>query len=360
MNQLPVHPDKLRFHTGGVMLQASPSVVSRAASRPYQLYRANAQCFETTDRLDAWAAVAFDTLEFLGAEQSADSFQAELAWARANGGEFCSYTGSSYVARGRARTAQQASIVVVYLQRGLLEIRGPGGLCHVVPEGTLVAFRSLADLRFHWTNVQEVHVVLPPVRLKRADTALDDQPVVYLDATVVAPFLRNHLALLALRADRLDCAELAGVLDPVLELARVALYSSGRQASLKRAGLGLYEAALDLIESHCHKPEFGVAALIRALGCSRAKLYRAFASQGCSVTSALRNIRLQRARQLIEAGSPDTSIGSLAYACGFVDQSAFGKMFRRQFGVSPGKWRRSVAAGVSPGSNVHVRQPFIR
>jgi AraC-like DNA-binding protein len=166
--------------------------------------------------------------------------------------------------------------------------------------------------------------------------------VALLDHSPIAPFLRNQMVLLAQRVDRLDAAELASVLDPMIELAQKVWLSALRQSQSIHSGATLYEMAIDLIESHCHKPEFGVTALVRALGCSRAKLYRVFALQGSSVTAAVRNARLQRARQLIEAGNPDTPIGTLAYACGFVDQSTFGKMFRRHFGVSPGRWRRTL------------------
>lgn len=324
------------------MQVVSPSVVSRAASRPYHFHRANAQCFDEHDRVQAWAGMAFDALELVGAEPHDRLFQAEAAWARADRGEFCVCSGSSYTARGTARDAAQACLMIVFIQKGMLEIQGLGRGRHVVHEGSMAAFRCLADLRFHWHNAHEMHVLLPAVSTSRVADDANCGSVVLLDHSALAPFLRSQMVLLAQRAERLDPVELAGVLDPMLELAQKVWLNALRQPKHAHTGTTLYEMAIDLIESHCHKPEFGVSALVRALGCSRAKLYRAFALQGDSVTAAVRNARLQRARQLIEAGGLDTPIGTLAYACGFVDQSTFGKMFRRHFGVSPGRWRRTL------------------
>ena len=60
---------------------------------------------------------------------------------------------------------------------------------------------------------------------------------------------------------------------------------------------------------------------------------------------ALREIRLQRARSLIEQ-SPRLNVGALAWRCGFADPSGFSKLFRTRFGLSPTEWRVHARRGL--------------
>ena len=59
---------------------------------------------------------------------------------------------------------------------------------------------------------------------------------------------------------------------------------------------------------------------------------------GETVTESLSRIRLTRAREMIAAG---TSVTEAATACGFADPSYFSKCFRRAFGYSPSRARRT-------------------
>jgi methylphosphotriester-DNA--protein-cysteine methyltransferase len=41
----------------------------------------------------------------------------------------------------------------------------------------------------------------------------------------------------------------------------------------------------------------------------------------------------------LETATDGGSLGTLAFECGYSDLSAFGKAFRRRFGMSPSEWR---------------------
>lgn len=58
----------------------------------------------------------------------------------------------------------------------------------------------------------------------------------------------------------------------------------------------------------------------------------------------LQQLRLQRARDRIAAG---WALADAALACGFSDQSHLTRVFTRQFGYTPGCWRRASAVGGS-------------
>lgn len=68
---------------------------------------------------------------------------------------------------------------------------------------------------------------------------------------------------------------------------------------------------------------------------------RAFrAVHGRSPMQLLRELRLQRARQLVEAG--DMTLNQVAETCGLRDATYLNRVFRKRFGASPGQHRSRV------------------
>jgi AraC-like DNA-binding protein len=77
-------------------------------------------------------------------------------------------------------------------------------------------------------------------------------------------------------------------------------------------------------------------------GTSRFALVRQFGRRyGLPPLTWLLQLRLQRARERIGAG---WSLADTAAACGFSDQSHLTRVFSRQFGHTPGAWRKAAAA----------------
>lgn len=80
-------------------------------------------------------------------------------------------------------------------------------------------------------------------------------------------------------------------------------------------------------------------------GMSRYSLVRQFGRRyGLPPMAWLMQLRLQRARERIAAGS---SLAEAAVACGFSDQSHLTRLFTRQFGYTPGAWRKAAASRTS-------------
>ncbi len=68
---------------------------------------------------------------------------------------------------------------------------------------------------------------------------------------------------------------------------------------------------------------------------------RAFrAAYGQAPMQMLRDLRLRRARQLLE--STDDTLDSIAHACGLGDAAAFSRAFRARFGAAPGQHRQGA------------------
>jgi AraC-like DNA-binding protein len=83
-----------------------------------------------------------------------------------------------------------------------------------------------------------------------------------------------------------------------------------------------------------------IHALARQFGLNRNKLCGGFQTlYGTSIYDFCRNLRLEKARQLLN--SSDLSIAQIAQATGFGSASAFSASFARQFGHAPSRSRRS-------------------
>ena len=95
----------------------------------------------------------------------------------------------------------------------------------------------------------------------------------------------------------------------------------------------------DLLSERFTDPP-SIHALARHSGLNRNKLCGGFQSlYGASIYDFCRNLRLEKARQLLD--SSDLSIAQIANATGFASASAFSASFARQFGRAPSRSRRS-------------------
>ena len=107
---------------------------------------------------------------------------------------------------------------------------------------------------------------------------------------------------------------------------------------------GRHAAALRFMEQQAHRHDLDAAAIAQGAGCSRTRLYEAFAAQGQTVMGVLRDMRLQRAQGLLAQGQR-LNVGALAWRCGFADASGFSKLFRARFGLSPTEWHQRAHTG---------------
>ncbi|MEZ4940956.1 MAG: helix-turn-helix domain-containing protein [Saprospiraceae bacterium] len=69
----------------------------------------------------------------------------------------------------------------------------------------------------------------------------------------------------------------------------------------------------------------------------RQLLRRLKAETGLTVTAYIQEIKLQKARQLLESQTFDT-IAEVAYACGFNTPAYFSRVFEKRFGIRPGNY----------------------
>lgn len=160
----------------------------------------------------------------------------------------------------------------------------------------------------------------------------------------LAPLFTRYLADYAAALPTLSADDASVGLDGVLHLLSGLV---GRTLSLqgddgeRLAPDSLLGLASPLIAAGIGDPALDAAALARALGVSRTRLYKAFAARG-GVAAAIRDARLDRARlQILSPAYRHMKLDAVAFACGFTDYSSFSRAFRARFGESPRALRPS-------------------
>jgi transcriptional regulator GlxA family with amidase domain len=78
-------------------------------------------------------------------------------------------------------------------------------------------------------------------------------------------------------------------------------------------------------------------------GISKRYLHLLFANAGTSFGAALMELRLERARQLLDDRRlARVGISELAWRCGFSEPSHFARRFRARFGAAPDAYRKAL------------------
>ena len=105
----------------------------------------------------------------------------------------------------------------------------------------------------------------------------------------------------------------------------------------------LVSRALDHIRDHVGNTIY-VDEIARAVGCSRRTLELRFrATLGTSVYAEVQRQHLEHAKEML--ANPSLTLSEVAYASGYEDANHLGLAFRRQLGVTPGKFRTEMRLG---------------
>jgi AraC-like DNA-binding protein len=164
-----------------------------------------------------------------------------------------------------------------------------------------------------------------------------------LPDTPLALLLKDQLGALARHGPNMNAAEAAAAMKLLSGLALTFLegFNTSLEDERKRIGDAHFASACRLIEAQRGDAGLTADTIAQAIGCSRASLYRLFEQRGLSVAEHIRAVRLNHGRALLR--DPRLGIGDIALRCGYDDLSAFGKAFRRRFGMTPRDWRMTVS-----------------
>ena len=154
-----------------------------------------------------------------------------------------------------------------------------------------------------------------------------------LSAAPLASTVSHQIRFLSQNMEALAPEEFEAALNAAVDVALVLLLGHASRASPPVDHL--LKAAKAFIEANARDVDLTPGAMTRALGCSRAALYRSFANAGLTVAAYLRDVRFRYVLQAMQA-QPHASISQLAYDSGFAaNASDFAKLFKRAYGVTP-------------------------
>ena len=304
-------------------------------------------------RLDYWHDVAHNWVDV---QPLSPGHELEASWSllRAENCFFGTKRSTAYEMRTGPQHVPPGEdmVVISLLQSGQMRLNAAAGEHQRMTAGTLGIYAPQQQAHYRWSQgARQTYIALPRSAVVQALGREPGNLQLTPAHCALAPMLTTqlaHLGLLARQPDKVDATEYAGLLDATRALTLLMLRNLGRQG--KSADLpdlneslhaGRRAAALRFMEEHAHRHTLHADAIARGAHCSRTRLYEAFAAQSQSVMDTLREIRLQRARGMIEQ-SPRLHVGAVAWRCGFSDPSGFSKLFKARFGHTPSEWHRLV------------------
>lgn len=192
---------------------------------------------------------------------------------------------------------------------------------------------------------ESIHLLLPRAKvcpLLGKHPAGDGRALRHLPETPLGDILKAHLLATTQHCMALepDAAQQAMATVNALALAYLAQFSD--DVAFRQSEGALFDAACRYIDAHLDDSRLTVEVIAAALRCSRTRLYRVFAGHGLSVAGHVRDRRLLRSRELLRR--PAVRIGDIAAYCGYGDLPAYGKAFKRRFGMTPREYRLEHSA----------------
>lgn len=96
--------------------------------------------------------------------------------------------------------------------------------------------------------------------------------------------------------------------------------------------------------------------IAKRLHCSRATLYRAFCVRRFTVAGYLRHVRLEEVCLQLGRAAARVPISTVAMNCGFECLRAFNRIFKAEYGMTAGCYRRAAvsAIGHSNAESAHI------
>ncbi|WP_280204078.1 helix-turn-helix domain-containing protein [Nocardia farcinica] len=157
---------------------------------------------------------------------------------------------------------------------------------------------------------------------------------------LLAPFLRAIPATLA-------CGDLSRdihIADAVLDLLTAAVTEfGGVEERARSAGAGLLVQVKAFIDAHLADPMLSVSDIAAAHHISVRYLQRLFETEGTTVTTWIRQRRLERIRRDLADPRIDRSTSAVAARWGLADASHFSKLFKAAYGMTPRQYRLAAS-----------------
>lgn len=340
-----------RFTQGSYMFRHTP--IPDPPRRTCTLEHLSTDEIEPRLRFEAWRTRAHRLVD-LQPPRPGSTLNAELTTLRDGQCDFGAARSSDYATRAdpRHHPACAGMAVMTFIVAGTVRVCDTRDHRQRIAPGSLALYDVTRAACYDWSGPsRELYLALPRADAMAAMGGGRRPLIVPLDQGALAPALRCQLAVLARLALTSSPEECAGLLVGARALALLALHQAASQMAsddgaddaLGSLAAGRRAAALHFMARQAHRPALDADDIARGTGCSRTRLYAAFAEHDETVMGALRELRLQRARAALDDGE-QVHLGALAWRCGFADPSHFSRAFKTRFGLTPTAWARRAQA----------------
>jgi len=233
---------------------------------------------------------------------------------------------------------QWRGVVLGYLAAGSLRVSQEGRAVDL-EAGDFVLYTSAQRYRITAPGAHEYLVVrIPTSAIALRHSMFTEVIATDLSDVPSAPLLRAILASLAVPGFRPSLAAGAHVADSLVAAAHAVVADARRPGSA--AIMSLFHTFLLWIEEHLTEDEVSADAIAGAHFLSTRYVRRVFAAHGATVSTVVRQRRLERIRtELLDPQQVRTPIGEIASRWGMRDAAVFSRAFAQQFGVSPRRYR---------------------
>lgn len=214
-------------------------------------------------------------------------------------------------------------------------------LCSVCAGAFVLAETGLLDGRSattHWALAEAFAQRFPRVRLDAARLLIEDGGLLTAGGVMAWTDLGLRLIERLLGAAVMLATARLFLIDPA---GREQRHYSTPPPRLGHGDPAVLKAQ-QWLQAHCAE-RISVAMMARAAGLGERTFLRRFqGATGQTPTAYLQQLRVARARELLELGRQ--AVDEIAWAVGYADPSAFRKIFQRIVGLSPGAYRLRFSA----------------
>lgn len=233
-----------------------------------------------------------------------------------------------------ARADGEDWIVLAFQLSGTAVFTLDGGdLVHTIGPGEIIVFDMTRDFR----SETSAHEVITCAISRRAMLQAMPEILPHHGRLIDGGWgrlLADYLLSLVQQLPQMAATDAQGLSQTLVHLLAACLKASSASPPASRRATDIRHLAEDYIERNLASPALEPASICKALGISKARLYRSFEISG-GVTTYIRQRRLEAIHVLLNNPHETRGIGELAYQYGFVSDAHFSRAFRRKFGFRP-------------------------
>lgn len=256
-------------------------------------------------------------------------------------GDFCSAYGSRNITVFDPHKTAQPSLYFSLLLEGSQIISGrKKSTATEVTSGSLMVHQRNDYYHYRSDDVRQLYLIPNIEAVKEIFDGRLPGPMLSMENHHLMAFMKSHMLLLHGHSASLNAKSTSLILDGLHDMALLMLADAAKETGLISAGSlsHVYNAARSYIAQNYYQPELSPDRISLILRYSRSSLDRAFKEQRTTVMAVIKEIRLIKAREMLETDL-HLRIEQVAWRCGFSSSFIFSKNFRDKYKVPPTVWR---------------------